>query len=899
MTLCHRKNQTELALVDLIEIQTNPMRCSLLIALLSSVFSFSLNAQISSRLSETLTVSEAETFHTIRVEFVENVNCYALNHHFKQNRTALEERAKTVITRLKDQAEISQENILQLFEGSLKNEVRNVRPFWIVNLMTLDATSQAINELAQLPEIALIDIEDTKIDWHDEIIRSDAAALRSPNGIEPGLQAINAPAMWALGYTGRGRMLYDYDTGVWPTHPAFADRFLAHRFPMEQCWYGFFSDIPNGNVSDHGTHTLGTMAGLVEDDNDTIGVAFKSYWIANDFVTSTVAALPPLADMMGAFEWALNPDGDINTTHDIPDVINNSWRWRDDPDTVQCAGVVVSLMNAIEAAGVANVFSGGNSGPGNQTVNAPQRINTSEVNTFSVGSVDGNQSFPYPISNFSTRGPTQCDYTGSLALEIHPEVVAPGQNVRSAWGTDDFNTISGTSMAAPHVSGAILLLKEAFPYLSGEDLLWALYETAVDLGDVGEDNVYGRGIIDVHAAFVHLSQSNIPINPNQVAWELAIEIPTATSQYDIMCDGVFVPSFEITNLGDSTITEIDFVYDINGTSALNSNWTGNLAPGNTQVINLLPISTTLVGELGLNIHAAIVGHPDEYDLFNNRLHISGNRRSLENIPFTEDFQYGFDANNWLIQNPDGGTTWETIETSGLQWSSESASVQCYSYSPRDSQKDNLISPVLNLPTTLEPIWLLFDVAYQKRAANPTVDDTLQIQVSTNCGQSWDQVVYNKAGEELASTDTVHLNFLPEFSWEWRRDSVLLDAFSGQEILLNFQTRNRKGNNIYIDNISVFEGNAAPSSIANRQKNKIRVYPNPTNGMIYIESEYELENDINLSIYNALGEQIERRNCIQVENGHRMKINATALTYGLYILSISDQQGIYNTRFIKQ
>ena len=116
-------------------------------------------------------------------------------------------------------------------------------------------------------------------------------------------------------------------------------------------------------------------------------------------------------------------------------------------------------MNAIEAVGIANVFSGGNSGPNNSTVNSPQRINTSEVNTFCVGSVNGNTSFPYNISNFSTRGPTQCSGTGSLL--IHPEVVAPGQNVRSAWEQNSFNTISGTSMAAPHVSGAILLLKEA------------------------------------------------------------------------------------------------------------------------------------------------------------------------------------------------------------------------------------------------------------------------------------------------------------------------------------------------------------------------------------------------------------------------------------------------------
>ena len=103
--------------------------------------------------------------------------------------------------------------------------------------------------------------------------------------------------------------------------------------------------------------------------------------------------------------------------------------------------MVVNLMNAVEAAGIANIFSEEiQDRPIPQ--NAPQRINTSEVNTFSVGSVNGNGAFPISISNFSTRGPKQCPHSGSVALEIHPEVVAPGQNVRSAWGDDNFNTIS-------------------------------------------------------------------------------------------------------------------------------------------------------------------------------------------------------------------------------------------------------------------------------------------------------------------------------------------------------------------------------------------------------------------------------------------------------------------------
>ncbi|MDP6908003.1 MAG: S8 family serine peptidase, partial [Flavobacteriales bacterium] len=768
--------------------------------------SSTLFAQISPRLQQVMDESPSDTFQNIRVEFVDNVDCYALNHQFKQQRLEVTERPKVVITELQQQANISQNPVIDRLESALQGHYQSLEKFWIVNLLVMKADKEAIEVIENMTGVALIDIEDQKILPHDPIIRGEETADRAPNGIEPGLEAINAPAMWALGYTGRGRLVYDYDTGVWPTHPAFADRFLAHRFPMSQSWLGFFSSTPNGNISDHGTHTLGTIAGLVEATNDTIGVAYKTYWIANDFVTSTVEALPPITDMIAAFEWALNPDDDINTTNDIPDVINNSWRWLDDPDTAQCAGFVVNLMNAIEAAGIANVFSGGNSGPGNSTVNAPQRINTSEVNTFSVGSVDGNQSFPYPISNFSTRGPKQCPHNGSISLEIHPEVVAPGQNVRSAWDVDDFNTISGTSMAAPHVSGAILLLKEAFPGLSGEDLLRALYITAVDMGDVGEDNTYGKGIIDVFAAFQHLSQSNVPVDPNEVKWDLAITSATSPAESEITCENSFSTSVVIKNLGDSTITSVEFEYNINGAGTQNYSWSGSLPSGNTQVIDLPTISTNLYGSLDLNILTSINGHPNEYDLFNNRWRIPFDRRDIKDLPFTEEFEYGFESNNWLVINEDGAASWESMETGGLQWNGESATVQCYTYSPRQSQKDNLLTPRLTIPTSSEPKWLLFDLAYQMRTSNGIGHDSLQIHVSTDCAETFSHIIYNKAGEELNTRDTTELNFIPQFEWDWRRDSVDISSFSGEDIIFNFQTTNRRGNNIYIDNIKVFEGN---------------------------------------------------------------------------------------------
>lgn len=850
-------------------------------------------AQLSERLQHAISNDE-EKFHTIRIEFKDNVDCYALNHDFKQERVHLNERPKVVITQLQQQAALSQKPVMQMIDAQLESETRNIHRFWIANVMVLEATKEAIRSLAQVPEVALIDIEDSELLPHDPIIRSEDGQLRSPNGVEPGLVAINAPAMWALGYTGRGRLVYDYDTGVWPTHPAFSERFLAHRYPMNQCWFGYFSDIPNGFVSDHGTHTLGTMTGLIEETNDTIGVAFKAYWIANDFVTTTVAALPPLANMMAAFEWALNPDGDINTTEDIPDVINNSWRWRDDPDTVQCAGPVVSLMNAIEAAGIANVFSGGNSGPGNTTVNAPQRINTSEVNTFCVGSVDGNQSFPYPISNFSTRGPSQCEYTGSLSLEIHPEVVAPGQNVRSAWGTDEFSTISGTSMAAPHVSGAILLLKEAFPYLSGEDLLWALYLTAVDLGEAGEDNIYGMGIIDVHAAFLYLSQTNTPVDPNNDDWDLGIRLLPDANDNGLTCGNSISAMVEISNLGNNSITSVNFEYNINGGSSSNFNWSGMLLPGTSETISLPAISTSEFGELGLTIIASISGQPNEYDHYNNRWYYTINRRETTPLPFVDGFEQGLSLNDWFVQNPDNGTTWDTTTTAGLNWSNASAWVECYNYSPRADQRDGLVSPLLQIPITSESVWLLFDVAYQKRTSSSTAQDTLLVSVSTNCGGSFPDEVYRKTSDELSTNDTAQLNFIPTFEWDWRRDSVSLNQYAGQDVLLRFETINRKGNNIFIDNVKVFVGDWEPAGISDPTQ-AVSIYPNPTESILFLDLN-GLNTLDGLSIKNVLGQTVEAP---YAQTNNRVIIETSSLQDGMYLIEMTLGSERVIKRFVKK
>ena len=826
----------------------------------------------------------------IRIEFKNNVNCYELNQQFKEQNTAINQRPKIVNRLLKDQAFKSQKQVLDFFKRNT-NSSNYYHSFWIVNIIVALVDITTIDKLLQFPSILSIKIENNKFIAHDEYEVS-FNNNRTPNGVENGLVAINAPAMWSLGYTGRGRLAYNYDTGVWPSHPAFSNRFIGERFPMQQSWIGYFNSFPNGSIQNHGTHTLGTIAGLVESTNDTIGVAFGSYWIANDFVTSTVQALPPIVNMIEAFQWALNPDNDTSTTEDIPDVINNSWRWYDGNDTIHCQGFVVNLMNAIEAAGIANIFSGGNSGPNNSTVNSPQRINTSEVNTFCVGSVNGNLAFPYQISNFSTRGPSQCSGIGSLA--IHPEVVAPGQNVRSAWDQNNYNTISGTSMAAPHVSGAVLLLKEAFPYLSGEDILWALYLSAVDLGIPGEDNVYGMGMIDVYAAFQYLSQNHIPIDPNSSNYDIHLDSVTIPNYKESTCDDSFIPTVYFTNRGDFSINNIDLTVKVNDDTILTIPWVGNLMPDSSSNLTFPILNGLSPGKIEIQILANLGTGIDEYDYFNNstitRFSIV---KEITTLPFIEDFENGINDTLWTIENIDLDKTWESDSTNGLQWSNKSAVIKLFTYAPRNNQKDGLISPKITLPSSNE-LFLTFDIAYQKRSNSNFLNDTLKIFTSTNCGLTYDNIIYQKYGHDLSTFDTSSYDFVPEYLTHWRNDTVNLSNFTNNDILVKFETTNRAGNNLYIDNIKIFEGQYAPLSINKTKFLEFDLYPNPTGSNISIRySNYYLSSSY-LTIYNPLGEILHSS---LIKNPITL-LPTESLSPGIYFIQLY-QSGINSTKsFIK-
>ena len=390
-------------------------------------------------------------------------------------------RRARLIRALRGKADSTQAPLIALLR---QKKAKHALSLWLVNGMAVTATADAVRELAAHPLVAKVEL--------DYAIPLAEAVYGAPTEVEWNIRAIRANELWALGYGGRGVVVASMDSGVDINHADLTDRWRGGT----NSWYD-----PNGehnapyDANGHGTQTMGIMVGG-DAGGSAIGVAPDAKWIAVKIFNDADQA--PLSAIHQGYQWLLDPDGNPET-NDAADIVNNSWGFGLNPD--QCIDEFRPDIQALRTAEIAVVFSAGNNGPYDASSISPANYPES----FAVGAVDDASA----IARFSSRGPSTCD--GST----YPEVVAPGVNVRTSDITFEgalpylYGYVSGTSFAAPHVSGAMALLLSAFPGLRVTELEVALRESATDLGLEGPDNDYGFGLVDVMDAYSLVSENPV------------------------------------------------------------------------------------------------------------------------------------------------------------------------------------------------------------------------------------------------------------------------------------------------------------------------------------------------------------------------------------------------------
>jgi subtilisin family serine protease/uncharacterized membrane protein len=353
----------------------------------------------------------------------------------------------------------------------------DIVPLWIANEVAVRTTPAVVRELAKRP-----DVREVRPEFTVQAPTSEVAAAATST-VEPNVSLVNAPALWDRGFRGQGVVVANMDTGVDATHPDLAAKWRGGP----NSWYD-----PNGqhpttptDISGHGTQTMGVMVGG-NAGGSSVGVAPDAKWIAvkifNDRGTATSTGIHQ------GFQWLLDPDGNPNTA-DAPNVVVNSWTMT----TASCTLDFQPDLASLRAAGILPVFAAGNYGPNNGTVQSPANL----PEAFAVGGTDNSDA----LYSYSSRGPSTC------AAATAPKLAAPAVNIRTTDLYGSYVQDTGTSVAAPHVAGALALLLSAFPHLSADQQEAAFESGAHDLGPAGLDNDSGYGRLDAFAAYQRLAGS--------------------------------------------------------------------------------------------------------------------------------------------------------------------------------------------------------------------------------------------------------------------------------------------------------------------------------------------------------------------------------------------------------
>ncbi|MET9610831.1 S8 family serine peptidase [Streptomyces sp. NPDC006512] len=286
--------------------------------------------------------------------------------------------------------------------------------------------------------------------------------------LERSTRQVNANAAWAAGLDGAGTKVAVLDTGTDLDHPDLKGRVAGSK--------NFTDSDTDADRQGHGTHTISTVGGSgAESGGAKKGVAPGAELLSGKVLNDQGYGLDSW--IIAGMEWAVESKADVVSMS------------LGDPSQTACDDPLAAAAERLSQQGPLFVIAAGNSGPGNNTVSSPGCA----PSALTVGAVDRDDS----TASFSSRGPA------GLAHTLKPEIAAPGVGISAAAaggrGVYAYQSMSGTSMATPHVAGAAAIVKQRHPDWNGQQVKAALVGSANTKvpGDVRET---GGGRLDVRAA---------------------------------------------------------------------------------------------------------------------------------------------------------------------------------------------------------------------------------------------------------------------------------------------------------------------------------------------------------------------------------------------------------------
>ena len=411
--------------------------------------------------------------------------------------------------------------------------------FWAVNAIRVRVDEALLARLLRFPQVQRVSADEAFSGVGPEP-EASLSAQAEAGPLPWGVNRVHASWAWDQGITGQGVTIAGQDTGYDWTHPALQKSYrgydaAAGAVDHDYNWHDAIHEIdphlsgsnPCGLDSPepcddygHGTHTMGTMAGNDLSPQDAgwpaaaahpIGAAPGAEWMA---CRNMERGWGRPATYIECFQWFTAPwpvGGDPFTDGDpskAPDVMNNSWNCLESEGcTPDKLAVIEPALDAADAAGILVVVSATNNGSACNTIREPIAI---YPKSFTVAATASNDA----LASFSSRGPVS--YNG--VTRMGPDISGPGVGVSSSIPGDRYGSMSGTSMAGPHVAGVAALLMSAAPELKGQtEMMRAILTRTADpktssqgcggdAPDAVPNNGFGWGVVNARSAIESLSQ---------------------------------------------------------------------------------------------------------------------------------------------------------------------------------------------------------------------------------------------------------------------------------------------------------------------------------------------------------------------------------------------------------
>ncbi|PKK40542.1 hypothetical protein ABB02_00213 [Clostridiaceae bacterium JG1575] len=409
------------------------------------------------------------------------------------------EQFNRVIDALKSVTDRSQQPLRQALNREiLAGKAASVESYFSANALSLKAAKSVVEAIAARPDVSKV-IYDRIVPLEKPRIQksADKAHHQKDPNVEWNVSRVGADLLWKEGITGEGVVVGIIDSGVDGNHPALARKWAGHG---KENWRDYWLDAMDGkkfpydeSTVPHGTHCTGSILGSEENGTNQIGVAPGARWIA-------AKAFSPQGGTLGALLKA----GDFMAAKK-PDIVSNSWGQGAGEDDFY-----ERTIKSWRAVGIIPVFAAGNA-----SLDSPQKPGSigapaNYLNVIAVGATDLNDR----LGSFSLLGPSPYDPS-----KIKPDVSAPGVDIRSSISGGGYEDgWSGTSMATPHVSGVLALLKQKYNADKTNEELVQFFETLLrDTATPKTDEKfykapnmgYGYGLVDAHRAYHKMMQKDL------------------------------------------------------------------------------------------------------------------------------------------------------------------------------------------------------------------------------------------------------------------------------------------------------------------------------------------------------------------------------------------------------